>query len=138
MSSTTSNSTNFAAELLAILEPYVPNQLREIDLHGALRLVIIVGGYAFARNIAQKYLAKRQLERQIEHDKATQHEGKVNDLVDDPNEVHATGLDSGSWGFGKKTKRNVKRQQKILQEQLESMHAGVVDDDKDIEDLLEE
>lgn len=126
------------SEIIDYIKPYIPESLKEIDAHQALRLTVIVGGYVLVRNVVQKYLANKQLLAQLKHDEENKEAKKQTDLVDDPN-AQATGAlaDDGSWGWGKKTRRNVKRQEKILQEQLDRLE-DAYDEDKDIEDLLED
>ena len=126
------------SEIIDKIVPYIPESLKEIDIHKAIRLTVIVGGYILIRNVTQKYLANRQLENQLKQDTERKEQERIEDLVDDPN-AKASGLDDGSWGWGKKTRRNVKRQEKILQEQIENLQNGqALDEDKDIEDLLED
>lgn len=125
------------SQLIEAIKPYIPEQLREIDAQHAIRLITIVGGYYVFRTAANKFLANRQLKQQIAQDREGKDEQKMKELIEDP-DAKSSGADDGSWGWGKKTRRNVKRQEKILQEHLENLQAGGVDDDKDIEDLLED
>lgn len=103
------------------------DQALSVDLHHFIRLVIIVGGYWFLRTQVNKFLATRQLKQQVEQDNVQKQAEKVEQLVEKPQ-------DEEGWGFGKKTRKRVKRQEKLLQEALESAHQ---EDDKDIEHLLE-
>lgn len=125
---------------LEVLKPFVPVSLLEIDLHHALRLILIVCGYAFLRNVVSKYLATKQLKQQLEKDESERDLNKIKELVDDPQDnADSTSYDNGNWGFGKKTRRSFKRKEKILKEELENLHAHEqYDSDKDIEDLLED
>jgi hypothetical protein len=129
---------NIAVSLLDFIRPYLPAFASEIDPFHALRLIVIVFGYYVLRNAVSKYLTNKQLQDQLNKDASERDEQKIQELVDDPSvKGDSTGLDDGSWGFGKKTRRVVKHQQKIFQEQLERMQAGE-DSDDDIADLLED
>ncbi|ONH69430.1 Processing of GAS1 and ALP protein 2 [Cyberlindnera fabianii] len=113
---------------------------QEMDLQHGIRLIIIIGGYWFLRQAAQRYLAKRQLEQQVEADKQGKTQQNLQQYMDGDNDDESattTGTEA-KWGWGKKTRKNVKKQQQILQETLENMHAAAQDDDKDIADLLED
>ncbi|SCU80212.1 LAMI_0B01222g1_1 [Lachancea mirantina] len=110
-----------------------------LDPLHVIRLVVIVGGYIMMRNVAQKYLAKKQLEHKLKESEAAKQNGQsVNDstteLLDAADESDAT------FGWGKKTRKRVQKQQQLLEERLEELKRmqGEQDDDKDIEDLLEE
>lgn len=126
------------SNIIEKIVPYIPETLKDIDIHKAIRLTVIVGGYILVRNIVQKHLATRQLERQLEQDEERKKKERLGELVEDP-DAQTTGTDDGSWGWGKKTRRTVKRQEKLLEEQIENLQNGQdLDDDKDIEDLLED
>ncbi|CCH43574.1 hypothetical protein BN7_3127 [Wickerhamomyces ciferrii] len=116
--------------------PYIPATLREIDIHKAIRLVVIIGGYIFIRNIAQKVLANRQLKQQLAQDEKDRDQERIRELVEDP-KAKTTATESG-FGWGKKTRRNIKLQEEILKETLEKLEHQDDDSDKDIEDLLED
>lgn len=120
------------------MKPYLPAFVLEIDPYHLIRLVIIITGYIVVRNAVSKYLANRQLQQQLDKDASERDVKKIRELVDDPSIAETSGVDDNTWGFGKKTRKVVKRQQKILQEQLETAHLDVDDDDKDIEYLLED
>jgi uncharacterized membrane-anchored protein YhcB (DUF1043 family) len=125
-------------QFINVLKPYLPAFVLEIDPYHLIRLVIIITGYIVVRNAVSKYLANRQLQQQLDKDASERDVKKIRELVDDPSIAETSGVDDNTWGFGKKTRKVVKRQQKILQEQLETAHLDVDDDDKDIEYLLED
>lgn len=110
----------------------------EIDPKHALRLIVIVGGYIFLRNIAQRELAKRQLQNQVKEGEKAKQENKLKELVDDPNGPAIA--NDNSFGWGKRTRQRVKRQEKILEEKFRELQESqsFQDDDRDIEDLLED
>lgn len=106
------------------------DQLVSIDLKHAIRLIVIIGGYWFLRTQLNKFLSNRQLQGQLQESQSEQQQSNVERLVENPQ-------DEESWGWGKKTRKRVKRQEKLLQEALESAAAGDVDDDE-LEELLQE
>lgn len=124
-------------ELFDYITPYIPESLKEIDLLKGIRLIAIVGGYWVIRNSVQKHLARRQLEQQLKHDEEQKHQTRIEELIEDPN-ARATGIDDGSFGWGKKTRRNIQKQQEILKQTLENLENQDDDDDADIADLLED
>ncbi|CEP61839.1 Pga2p LALA0_S04e01882g [Lachancea lanzarotensis] len=109
-----------------------------LDAQRIIRLVIIVGGYALLRNLAQRHLAKRQLDRKVREGQLAKDEKRVEELVDDPNSAQSA--ESNAFGWGNKTRQRVKRQEKLLEERIEELqkYQGNLDDDQDIADLLED
>ncbi|CAI4049801.1 hypothetical protein SKDZ_14G1730 [Saccharomyces kudriavzevii ZP591] len=105
-----------------------------------IRLVIIVGGYLLVRNIASRELAKKQLAAQVEKDKRAKEEKRSKDLIDKPGEPATA--ETTSFGWGKKTRRRVKKQQELFENALEEakkrQQTVEPDSDADIEELLEE
>ncbi|SCU87802.1 LAFA_0E08900g1_1 [Lachancea sp. 'fantastica'] len=112
--------------------------IASLDAQRIIRLIIVVGGYALLRNLAQRHLAKRQLDRKVREGEAVKAEQKLEDLVDDPKSAKAA--DSNAFGWGNKTRQRVKRQEKMLEERIEELqkYQGNLDDDQDIADLLED
>ncbi|EJS42003.1 YNL149C [Saccharomyces arboricola H-6] len=110
------------------------------DYKHFIRLVIIVGGYLLVRNIASRELAKKQLAAQVEKDKREKEEKRSKELIDKPGEP-AVG-ETTSFGWGKKTRQRVKKQQELFENALEEAkkrQQGMdPDSDADIEELLEE
>ncbi|CUS22336.1 LAQU0S05e03092g1_1 [Lachancea quebecensis] len=109
-----------------------------IDAAHAIRLVIIVGGYLLFRNLTQKHLAKKQLEQKLRKSEEAKAAEKQKELVADPQDDET--IQDNAFGWGNKTRKRVKRQEKILEERLQELEKlqGSQDDDKDIEDLLED
>ncbi|KAH3901361.1 related to Processing of GAS1 and ALP protein 2 [Saccharomycodes ludwigii] len=112
----------------------------DIDARKGLRLLVIVCGYIVFRTIAQRELTKKQLKQQNEIREKELLEKRQDKLVDDPLNDAVT----SSFGFGKKTRKRVQHQQKILEERLEARleemkkYQGNNNDDDDIADLLVE
>lgn len=115
-------------------------KLVNYDYKHFIRLVIIVGGYLLLRNIASRELVKKQLAAQVEKDKRDKEEKRSKDLIDKPDD--AATAETTSFGWGKKTRRRVKRQQELFENALEEAkrrNQGLdPDSDADIEELLEE
>ncbi|CAH03088.1 Pga2p [Kluyveromyces lactis] len=116
-------------------------QTFDIDLQHAIRLIVIVGGYFFLRQIAQRELAKRQLKNQLaeKDDEAIRSvaAGTSDGSTADQGESSANG---SSFGWGNRTRQRVKKQEELLESEIQRLqeNGAVLDpeDDKDIEDLL--
>ncbi|AMD19376.1 HBR475Cp [Eremothecium sinecaudum] len=108
-----------------------------MDFQTFMRLVIIIGGYALLRGHLQKYLSNRELKRKANIDEKEIAKKQLDDLVEDPNQQVESS--TTAFGWGEKTRERVRKQEKILQEQIEKLkqNQGNEDDDEDIEDLLE-
>lgn len=98
------------------------------DIYQLIRLVIIIGGYIFLRTRVTDYLKQQQLKAQIEHDK----ELKSKKLIDDPTgevakaeseelfqEHEGISKSEKGWGWGKSTRRKVKKQQALFEQEIE-------------------
>lgn len=134
----TRTHTIFRMEIINRVYQNVYETFAEIDPKHALRLIVIVGGYIFLRNIAQRELAKRQLQNHVKEGEKAKQENQLKELVDDPNDPAIA--NDNSFGWGKRTRQRVKRQEKILEEKFRELQEsqGFQDDDRDIEDLLED
>lgn len=112
-------------------------QTLDIDLQHAIRLVVIVGGYFFIRQIAQRELAKKDLKNKLKDDEDLTAQNNLNNLLEKPEDSSAA-TTSSSFGWGKKTRQRVKLQEQILEAELQKLQENNQDsdDDKDIEDLL--
>ncbi len=110
----------------------------DLDAHKILQLVIIIGGYIVVRQRFVKYMKNKELKQQLTERKKDNAENLIDrpeDLADDP-----ISLSERSWGWGKETRKRVKRQQHVFEEQLKSRQqqsAGGVDSDEEIEGLLQ-
>ncbi|SCV02902.1 LAME_0H06128g1_1 [Lachancea meyersii CBS 8951] len=125
-------------ELLNNAYHHLYDSIAGLDAQHIIRLVIIVGGYALLRNLAQKHLAKRQLERKVREGEQAKAEQKLEELVDDPKGEETAS--ANAFGWGNKTRQRVKRQEKILEERIQELqkYQGNLDDDQDIAHLLED
>ncbi|QOU21392.1 hypothetical protein BRETT_001114 [Brettanomyces bruxellensis] len=110
----------------------------DLDAHKIIQLVIIIGGYIVLRQRFVKYMKNKELKQQLTERKKENAEHLIDrpeDLADDPLSVSER-----SWGWGKETRKRVRRQQHILEEQLKSEQQTTedgVDSDAEIENLLQ-
>lgn len=124
----------------------------DFDVYQLIRLVIIVGGYIIIRTRATEYFKTKQLKAQLEKDK----EEKARKLVDDPTgevaQAEAEELfqdydnirrSEKSWGWGKATRKRVKKQQALFEKEIEKaaveaqrkLNSGY-DSDEELNELL--
>lgn len=108
-----------------------------------LRLLIIVGMYLMCRNIYSEYAKQSQVKRQIALDEKEKLEKPVKEERERAEKEEALEKDAASFGWGKKTRKNVKLQESILQQESEDLRqryqsAYDAAEDHDIEDLLED
>ncbi|GME74416.1 unnamed protein product [[Candida] boidinii] len=116
--------------------------VEEFNIYHFFRLVIIICGYIFLRQRVSAELKRRQLKKQIDDDK----KAREDDLIDRPEDFEeVTGVEASdkAWGWGKSTRRKVRSQQKIFEEEIEkaalrSQNNFDDDSDDDIKDLLED
>lgn len=104
-----------------------------------VRLVAIVGGYMLIRSLFMTHLKNKQLADRVAADKQEKAEG----LIDRPDllaSAEASANEPLEFGWGKKTRRNLKIQKEIFEKTLDDLASRANlndDDDKDIADLLE-
>lgn len=135
-----------------ILERVQNRLFSDFDVYQLIRLVIIIGGYVFLRTRVSDYLKQQQLKTKIDQDK----ELKSQKLIDDPTgevaEAEAEALFPDSegisrsekgWGWGKSTRRKVKKQQTIFEKEIEKAAVDAqrkletgYDSDDEIKELL--
>lgn len=116
--------------------------VEDFSISHFFRLVIIICGYIFLRQRVSAELKRRQLKKQIEDDKKAREAGLI-DRPEDLQEVTGVEASDKAWGWGKSTRRRVRSQQKIFEEEIEKSALRAqnnVDDDSDddIKDLLED
>lgn len=114
---------------------YVPTDLLESDFTKLLRIVIIVAGYLLFRKIILKHQISRAQTQEVD---------KTEDGVDNVDELFSkdedatgtsTSIQESEWGWGQKSRKDIKKKQEILQQLINE--AGK-DEDDDIKDLLED
>lgn len=108
-----------------------------------IRLIAIVGGYVVFRRIAMNEIKRRQLKNM----QSEESNGDVTELPEVAEEkATSSAIESNdqTWGWGKKTRRNVNKQREIFEQAVEESAkkheegAYDADSDKDIEELLED
>lgn len=117
---------------MSILETVVNKIQRRVfenfDVYQLIRLVIIIGGYIFLRTRVSDFLKQRQLKAQIENDKQLKADKLINDPTGEAAKAEAEELfvehegihkSEKSWGWGKATRRNVKKQQALFEAEIE-------------------
>lgn len=110
-----------------------------VSLQGWIRLIVIVGGYMLLRPYVMKFAAQNVVKNLEEDDKKAKAQISPNELrgiVDDDLEIDEEGDGTGAdWG----QKARV-RQRTMLKDLLEAeeRRRAEEEDDKDIEDLLED
>lgn len=107
------------------------------------RLLIIVGMYMFCRRIYTEYAKQSQIKRQIAIDEQEKLEKPAREERERAEKQEALEKEAASFGWGKKTRKNVKLQETILQQESEDLRQRYQSsydaaEDHDIEDLLED
>lgn len=107
-----------------------------------LRLTIIVCIYIFLRGYYSNWSKQRQVKNQIDLDNKLKAEEKKREEQKEEEKLENLDNEAKSFGWGKATRRNVKRQEKILQDAAEEIRerkqtAYDAAEDHDIDDLLE-
>lgn len=118
-----------------------------IDPKKGLRLIIIAGAYMLLRGLVTRDQNRRQLARQVREQEERVKKERQETLLERPDELDVSKTTSSEFGWGKKTRQRVKKQQQVferavddLKRQQELQLAGVGRDDSDaeIEELLED
>ncbi|GMM54117.1 Pga2 protein [Maudiozyma humilis] len=120
----------------------VVSSVINMDSQKAIRLVIIVCAYIFARNIASRHLTKKQLESRVRHDEERIQREHREGLIEDPDSpaARATAAATG-FGWGKATRRKVQRQKEMFEQAVDELKRKQelgYDSDDEIADLLVE
>lgn len=107
------------------------------------RLLIIVGMYMFCRRIYTEYAKQSQIKRQIAIDEQEKLEKPAREERERAEKQEALEKEAASFGWGKKTRKNVKLQETILKQESEDLRQRYQSsydaaEDHDIEDLLED
>lgn len=121
-----------------LLLTWLPSELLGYDVKKFLRLLIIVAGYILIRKLILRHQIIRAKKAQFEKT-ISENEEAVDDLfgkgekIDD--DAQSSGVKEAGWGWGQKTRRNIKTKQ---QQMLEAIQKQQESDDEDIADLLED
>lgn len=107
----------------------------DLDAKKGLRLVIIVGGYILIRGIAQRELAKKKLDNDVRRSEQEAIAARQEKLIDQPGSTASV-----PFGWGNKTRRRRKQQEEAFADLVERVNQqkSAGNEDKDIEDLLED
>ncbi|KAL3232452.1 Processing of GAS1 and ALP protein 2 [Nakaseomyces bracarensis] len=119
-----------------------------IDPKKGLRLVIIAGAYILLRGLVTRDQNRRQLARQVRQQEEKVKEERQKTLLERPDELDVSAQSSSTeFGWGKKTRHRVKKQQQLFESAVEDLKrqqelklSGAIRDDSDeeIEELLED
>lgn len=107
------------------------------------RLIIIVCVYLFFRTWYTNWAKTKEIARRIEEDNRLAEARKNEKEAEATEKFELLDNDAATFGWGKATRRNVKRQEHVLNEAAEQLRAAEQStydaaEDHDIEDLLEE
>ncbi|OBA21119.1 hypothetical protein METBIDRAFT_78180 [Metschnikowia bicuspidata var. bicuspidata NRRL YB-4993] len=122
---------------------FVYDYVEKQSLQKYLRLVIIVCIYIFARGYYSNWAKQRHIRTQLAIDKREKELDAQRKERDESEKFEELDREATSFGWGKATRRNVKRQEQVLQDaaqQLRERHQGEYDaaEDHDIDDLLDD
>ncbi|GME84735.1 unnamed protein product [Ambrosiozyma monospora] len=120
----------------AIIEDFI----NEFNPHHLVKLLIIIGGYIFFRQRFMDFMKQKQIKNQLAADEET----KKQNLIERPEDyMNSTGVEASEsgWGWGKNTRRKVKKQQQLFEEEIEksalrAQNNSGYDSDDDIKELL--
>lgn len=135
-------------ELLDSQEPpkpifeFIYNYVDKDDFKKYFRLIVIVCVYIFARSWYTNFAKTREIRKKLEEDNLLQLKRENNEIEPKDQSYEELELGAQSFGWGKTTRRNVKRQEQILEEKLLELTqaqqtAYNAAEDHDIDDLLE-
>lgn len=107
------------------------------------RLIIIVCVYLFFRTWYTNWAKTKEIARRIEEDNRLTEARKSEREAEATEKFELLDNEAATFGWGKATRRNVKRQEHVLNEAAEQLRAAEQStydaaEDHDIEDLLEE
>lgn len=122
---------------------FVYNYVDKDTLHKYLRLTIIVCLYVFLRSYYSNYAKQKEIQRKIDEDKREKELEKEKAKTEEAETLSKLDDEAQTFGWGKATRRTVKRQSAALKQQAEDLreyHQSAYDaaEDHDIDDLLED
>lgn len=108
-----------------------------------LRLTIIVAAYIIFRSFYSKWAQQKQVKRQLEIDQKEKAEKPERERKEKEDKEQELKREAAAFGWGKKTRKNVKLTETKLEEQLSELrerHQTAYDaaEDHDIDYLLED
>lgn len=121
---------------------FLYDYIEKDTLQKYLRLTVIVCLYLFIRTYYTNWTKQRQVRRQLDLDKKEQQMDAEYKEQKTQEKFQKLEDEANTFGWGKVTRRNVKKQEKALADATEALresHQGAYDaaEDHDIEDLLE-
>lgn len=122
---------------------FIYNHVDEDVFKKYFRLVIIVCVYIFARQFYANWAKQKQIRHQLAADKAEKEMEQQRRETEASEVLERVDNEAKGFGWGKATRRNVKHQEKVLQDTSEQLRQQAQDgydaaEDHDIEDLLED
>lgn len=121
---------------------FIYNYVEKDSFQKYLRLTVIVCFYVMLRTYYSSYAKNKEISRKLEEDKREKETRKEREHAKVESEMNLLDEEARTFGWGKTTRRNVKRQTRELEDRVEELreyHQGTYDaaEDHDIEDLLE-
>lgn len=122
---------------------FIYNYIDQDQFKKYFRLVVIVCVYLFFRTWYTNWAKTKEIARRIEEDNKKAQTRKEEKEAEANEKFEKLDEESKTFGWGKATRRNVKRQEHLLNEAAETIQAleqSAYDaaEDHDIEDLLED
>lgn len=122
---------------------FIYNYIDQDQFKKYFRLVVIVCVYLFFRTWYTNWAKTKEIARRIEEDNKKAQTRKEEKEAEANEKFEKLDEESKTFGWGKATRRNVKRQKHLLNEAAETIQAleqSAYDaaEDHDIEDLLED
>lgn len=122
---------------------FIYNYVEKESFQKYLRLTIIVCIYVFARGYYSKWAQQKHIQNQLAIDRKEEELEEERKEQQETEKIEQLDKEAKTFGWGKATRRNVKLQEKVLQdtaEELRERHQGHYDaaEDHDIEYLLED
>lgn len=121
---------------------FLYNYVEKDTLHKYLRLTVIVCIYLFVRTYYTNWSKQKQVRRQLDLDKKEKEMDAERKEQKEQEKIEKLDAEAKTFGWGKTTRRNVKKQEQALTEATEALrdqYQGAYDaaEDHDIDDLLE-
>lgn len=122
---------------------FIYRYVDEEDFKQYLRLTIFVCFYLFFRSVYSNYAQQKQIRQQLIDDEKEKKEKPQREADAKQAKTDELEQEAQSFGWGKKTRRDVKNKQAVFEEQVETLrhrNQSTYDaaEDNDIEDLLED
>lgn len=107
------------------------------------RLIVIIGGYLIVRSLYQGWAKNYHIKRQVERDEKEKVLKKEKEAQQEQAKVDRLNEEAEGFGWGKKTRKNIKLQQDKVEQQINEIRqrqqtAYDAAEDHDIDHLLED